>query len=334
MTTTRRRALAALSAPPALAALSPWLPLRAQAQSAYPVRPVKLLVGAAPGGPADFMARMMADVLTPALGQSFVVENRPGASGTFAAEAVARSAPDGHTLLISGPAAVVNAPHVFARLSYDPVRDFVPISVLGAGAFVVAVNANVPARNVQELLAVARSRPEAVNYGSGGNGSSGHLASEYLSQTAGVRMTHVPYKGDGPAFNDLIGGQLQLMITAPNVAVPHAKSGRLRILAVTSRERLASLPEVPTMIEAGVKDFEYLGWIIAFAPSATPKAAIDTLQAAWARARNAPAVRGKLEELGMQAPERLAMADAVVPFLRDEHARMTRIVRAAGIKPE
>jgi tripartite-type tricarboxylate transporter receptor subunit TctC len=291
-------------------------------------------VGAAPGGPSDFLARLMADTMQPPLGQPLLVENKPGASGTFAAEAVAKAAPDGHTLLVSGPAAVVNAPHVIARLNYDPARDFTPVAVIGAGAFVLAVNAALPVRNVQELAAYARSKPGAINYGSGGNGSSGHLAAEFYSQTTGVQMTHVPYKGDGPAINDLLGGQIQLMFTAPNVAVPHARSGRLRILAVTSRERLAALPDAPTMIEAGVKDFEYLGWIIAFAPAATPRPAIEALQAAWAKARVLPAVRSKLEELGMQAPERLAAADAVAPFLREEQARMARLVKAAGIKPE
>ena len=305
----------------------------APAQS-YPTRPVKLVVGAAPGGPSDFLARLMADTLSPTLGQPVVVENKPGASGTFAAEAVARAAPDGYTLLVSGPAAVVNAPYVIARLNYEPARDLMPIAVIGAGAFVLAVNAALPVRSVQELAAYARSKPGALNYGSGGNGSSGHLAGEFYSQTAGVQITHVPYKGDGPAINDLLGGQIQLMFTAPNVAVPHAKSGRLRILAVTSRERLAALPEVPTMIEAGLKDFEYLGWIVAFAPAGTPRPVVDTLQAAWARARQQPAVRGKLEELGMQAPERLAAPDAVAPFLRDENTRMARLVKAAGIKPE
>ncbi|MBL8351939.1 MAG: tripartite tricarboxylate transporter substrate binding protein [Burkholderiaceae bacterium] len=321
---TRRGACAALLAGAASGVLA----------QAYPARPVKLAVGAAPGGPSDFLARLMADTMQPLLGQPLVVENKPGASGTFAAEAVAKAAPDGYTLLVSGPAAVVNAPYVMARLNYDPARELTPLAVIGAGAFVLAVHAGLPVRSVQELAAYARSKPGAINFGSGGNGSSGHLAGEFYSQTAGVQMTHVPYKGDGPAINDLLGGQIQLMFTAPNVAVPHAKSGRLRILAVTSRERLPALPEVPTMVEAGLKDFEYLGWIIAFAPAATPRPVVETLQAAWARARVQPAVRSKLEELGMQAPERLAAAEAVAPFLRDEHARMARLVKAAGIKPE
>lgn len=325
------RTLAAASAAAAGPALL-W-PHAAAAQ-AFPARPLKLLVGAAPGGPADFLARLMADAMAPHLGQPLVVENKPGASGTFAADAAVKSAPDGHTLLISGPAAVVNAPHVIARLPYDPARDLTPVAVLGAGAFVLAVSASLPVRTLDELAAYARANPGALNYGSGGVGSSGHLAGELYSQTVGVRMTHVPYKGDGPAMNELLGGQLQLMFTAPNVAIPHARSGRLRILAVTSRDRLSALPQTPTMIEGGVPDFEYLGWIVAFAPSATPSAVLQALQAAWSKARMAPALRQKLEDMGMQAPERLAAADAVGPFLRSEHARMSRIVKAAGIKPE
>ncbi|MCU0920706.1 MAG: tripartite tricarboxylate transporter substrate binding protein [Burkholderiaceae bacterium] len=313
-----------------VAALAPGL---AWAQD-FPTRPVRLVVGAAPGGPSDFLARLMADTLSPPLGQPFVVENKPGASGTFAAEAVAKAAPDGYTLLLSGPAAVVNAPFVMARVGYDPAKDLVPVAVMGAGAFVLAVSATLPVRSVPELVAYARANPGAINYGSGGNGSSGHLAGEFFSQTVGVTMTHVPYKGDGLAANDLMGGQIQLMFTAPNVAMPHAKSGRLRILAVTSRERLPALPDVPTMIEAGVKDFEYLGWIIAFAPSGTPRPVLETLQAAWAKARVQPAVRGKLVDLGMQAPERLGKPEVMVAFLQDERERMARLVKAAGLKPE
>lgn len=332
MTLTRRQILAA--APAAFWACATGIGPRPAAAQAFPSKPIKLVVGAAPGGPADFLARLMAEAMAPHVSQSLVVENKPGASGTFAADAVAKAAADGHTLLVSGPAAAVTAPHVMAKLPYDPAKDLAPLAVLGAGAFVLAVSAAVPVKTVAELAAYARANPGALNFGSGGIGSSGHLAGEFYSQTAGVRMTHVPYKGDGPAMNELLGGQLQLMFTAPNVAVPHAKSGRLRILAVTSRERLAALPEVPTMIESGVPDFEYLGWIIAFAPASTPPAVIQAFQAAWSKARMAPALRSKLDDLGMQAPERLASPDAVASFLRNEQTRMARIVKAAGIKPE
>jgi tripartite-type tricarboxylate transporter receptor subunit TctC len=331
-TLTRRQLLATVPVACGACATGMWPDLAAA--QAFPPKPIKLVVGAAPGGPADFLARLMAEAMAPHVSQPLVVENKPGASGTFAADAVAKAAADGHTLLVSGPAAAVTAPHVMAKLPYDPAKDLAPLAVLGAGAFVLAVSAGVPVKTVADLAAYARANPGALNFGSGGIGSSGHLAGEFYSQTAGVRMTHVPYKGDGPAMNELLGGQLQLMFTAPNVAVPHAKSGRLRILAVTSRERLAALPDVPTMIESGVPDFEYLGWIIAFAPAATPPAVIQALQAAWAKARTAPGLRSKLDDLGMQAPERLASADAVATFLRNEQTRMARIVKAAGIKPE
>lgn len=328
MTTTRRGACLTLLATALTPACAP-----AFAQG-FPVRPIKLVVGAAPGGPSDFLARLMSDTLQAPLGQPLVVDNKPGASGTFAADAVAKAAPDGHTLLLAGPASILSAPHVMARLPYDPARDFVPVAVIGAGAFVLAVSAALPVRTVAGLVAFARANPGALNYGSGGNGSSGHLAGEQFSQTLGVKLTHVPYKGDGPAFNDLLGGQIQIMFTAPNVAVPHAKSGKLRILAVTSRERISSLPDVPSMIEAGVKDFEYLGWIVAFAPAATPKPVLDTLQAAWGKARQQPVLRAKLDELGMAPPERLNQPDALSAFLAEERVRMGRIVKVAGIKPE
>ncbi|MEK8051026.1 tripartite tricarboxylate transporter substrate binding protein [Ideonella sp. DXS22W] len=339
MNPTRRRLGASLLAS-AVVALPGLAPTHALAQgggasAAASTRPVKLVVGAAPGGPSDFLARLMADALSAQRGgQAHVVENKPGASGSFAADAVAKAAPDAHTLLLSGPAATVNAPFVMARLAYDPVKDLTPVAVIGAGAFVLAVNAALPVRSAADLIAQARANPGALNYGSGGNGSSGHLAGEFFGQTVGVKMTHVPYKGDGPAVNDLLGGQIQVMFTAPNVALPHAKAGKLRILAVTSRERLAALPEVPTMIEAGLKNFEFLGWIMAFVPQGTPRPAVEALQAAWARARMQPALRNKLEELGMQPPERLAAPEAVAPFLAEERERMARLVKIAGIKPE
>lgn len=312
-----------------------WLAASGSAWAqAYPSKPVRLMVGSPPGGPSDFLARLMGESLGASLGQSFVVENRAGASGTVATEAVARAPADGHTVLIGGPGSIVVAPHIFARLGYDPARDLAPVAVLGAGAFVLAVHPSVPARTLQEFVALARSKPQGLSYGSGGNGSSGQLCTESFAMAVGAQTVHVPYKGDGQALNDLLGGQIQFMFTAPNVAIPHAKAGRLRILAVTSRERLAGLPEVPSVHEAVLKDFEYLGWIITFVPVGTPRAAIETLQGAWAKARQQPAIRGKLEDLGMMAPDRLADPAALDAFLASERARVTRVVKAIGIKPE
>lgn len=325
---TRRHALQSLAAG-ALAMASPsW----AQ-PGTYPSRTVKMVVGSPPGGPSDFMARIFGDALGPALGQSFVVENKPGASGMPAADSVVKSAADGHTLLMSGPASIAVMPHLFSKITYDPMTELTPVAMLGAGAFVLVVHPSVNVRNVQELIALAKSRPDGLTYGSGGNGSSGHLCTELFCSLTGTRMTHIPYKGDGQAVNDLLAGQIQVMFTAPNVAMANVKAGRLKLLAVTTRERVSSMPDVPAVHET-LKDFEYLGWILAFAPAATPRAVIDTLANAWNKARTTPVIRAKLEELAMNAPERFANRQTLLDFVKNEHARLGKLIREAGIKME
>lgn len=308
------------------------LPLPAALAQAFPNKPVRVLVGAAPGGPADFMGRTFSDAASPALGQPFVVDNKPGATGTIAAGMAAKAPADGHTLLIGAPGAIVVAPHLIAKLDYDADKDFTPITMLGAGAFVLVAHPSVPANNLAELIAHAKAKPGALNYGSGGNGSSGQLCSESFATRAGVDLTHVPYKGDGPAVNDLLAGQIQLMFTAPNVAMPHIKAGKLKAIAVTSHERMGALPEVPSVHEV-LPDFEYLGWIVLFAPAATPAPVIDALAAFWAQARNQPAIKSKLEGLGMYPPARYASRDAVAGLLRAEKTRTAQLVKKLGITP-
>ncbi len=326
----RRRWLqAGLGTGSALALGAPF----ARAQG-YPSRPVKVVVGAAPGGPSDFLGRMFGDAVGPVLGQSFVIENKAGASGTLAAEAASRAPADGHALLVNGPASMTVAPHIMAKLGYDPVRDFVPVAALGAGAFVLVVHPSVPVNNVRELVEYARARPDTLLYGSGGIGSSGHLCTESFAARAGVKLRHVPYKGDGPARNDLLGGQINMMFTAPNVAVPAAKAGKLRALAVTSRERVPAFADLPTVHESGFPDFEYLGWIVVFAPKGTPAAAMDRLSAAWAKASAEGAPRQRLEGMGMRAPERLTTRAALQAFLDAENERTAKLVRELGIKPQ
>ena len=327
--TLHRRHVLALTA----AAMAGLATGAAQAAS-YPARPVRMLVGAPPGGPVDFLARLFGDAVISPLGQSGIVENKPGASSTFAAEAAAKLPPDGHGLLVSGPAAIAMAPHLFTKLGYDPQKDLTPVAMLGAGAFVLVVHPSVPARSVQELIALAKAKPGSLNFGSGGNGSSGHLCTELFSQAAGVKMTHVPYKGDGQAMADLLGGQIQVMFTAPNVAAQHVKAGRLRLLGVTTRERVPSMADVPTISESGAKDFEYLGWVVMFAPAGTPRPVIDTLIAAWDKGRRTPAVRGKLDELAMAAPEGLVSGEPLAQFLRSESNRIGRLIRELGIKAD
>jgi tripartite-type tricarboxylate transporter receptor subunit TctC len=329
MSLTRRKLTSALAAGIA----STWSAGMAWAQT-YPQKSVKLVVGSPPGGPSDFLARMLADAIGPGMGQSFIVENKPGASGMPAADQVVKSAPDGHQLLVSGPASIVVMPHMFSKITYDPMRDLVPVAMLGAGAFVLVVHPSVKANNVKELIALAKANPKQLTYGSGGNGSSGHLCTEYFNGLSGIEMTHIPYKGDGQAVIDLLAGQIQVMFTAPNVAMAHVKSGKLRLLAVTTKERVNSMPDIATVHEIGVKDFEYLGWIIVFAPAATPPSVIEQLSAAWLKVKNTPAIANKLNELAMAAPERFANRANLLEFVKTEYARLGKLIKDNNIKSE
>lgn len=329
----KRRHLLALAASAAGGAgLSP---LPAQADT-YPSRPVKILVGAVPGGPSDFIARIFAETVTAnGIGGSIVIDNKPGASSMLATEAAAKSIGDGYTLLSSGPGPVAVQPHLMAKLPYDPAT-LVPVAMPGAGAFVLVVHPSVPANNVRELLALAKAKPGTLTYGSGGNGSSGHLCTELFTSMGGGKMTHIPYKGDGQAMADLLGGQIQVMFTAPNVAMPNVKAGKLKLLAVTTPTRVTTMADVPTVAESGLPGFEYMGWIVIFAPPGTPKAVVDALSAAWAKGRRAPAVQNKLIELGMATPEPLASADGpgIAAFVRNESARLGKVIRDTGIKAD
>lgn len=318
-----------LKAAGAIAAIASGWPALAQS---YPTKPVRVLVGAGAGGPSDFLARTFSDSATPALGQSFVVDNKAGASGTIAVALAARSAADGYTLVASGPSAVVVAPHLFAKLDYDAEKDLTPVAMLGAGAFVLAVHPSLPVNNVAELVALAKARPNGLSYGSGGNGSSGHLCAEAFAERVGIEMQHIPYKGDAPAANDLLAGQIQLMFTSPNVAIPHHASGKLRIIAVTTRDRMAALPEVPAVHETA-KDFEHLGWIMLFALAGTPQPVLDSLAATWAAARNQSAVKAKLDGMGMAPPAHYASRESLLAMLRSERVRTAALVKRLGITP-
>lgn len=325
----RRRTLLQGAVACAAATTAGIVPAWAQA---YPNKPVRVLVGAGAGGPSDYLARTFGDAATPALGQSFVIDNKAGASGTIAVGLAARAVADGYTLVASGPSAIVVAPHLFAKLDYDAEKDFTPVAMLGAGAFVLAVHPSLPVNNVAELVALAKSKPNSLSYGSGGNGSSGHLCTETFAERVGIEMQHVPYKGDAPAANDLLGGQIQLMFTSPNVAIPHHKAGKMRIIGVTTRERMVALPEVPAVHES-IKDFEYLGWIMLFAQTATPQPVIDSLAGVWATARNQPAVKTKLEGMGMAPPAHYASRESLLAMLRTERARTAALVKRLGITP-
>ena len=311
----------------ALAALA--VPLTAGAQD-YPNRPVRLIVAFAPGTTSDIIGRMFADKLTQQLGQPFVVENRTGAGGTIAADQVTKAAPDGYTLLLSTAALPVSA-HVYPGLKYDTVKDFASVTVITHSPLLLAANLSFPPKNVQELIQYAKANPGKVNFGSAGVGTSHHLTGEKLKLDTGIDMLHVPYKGSGPAHIDLMGGQIQLMFDNIVALLPLVQSGKVRALAVSSAKRHPLLPQVPSIQEAGVKDFETVAWFGIVAPAGTPKPVLARLNAEAVKAIQLPDVNKRLLDGGSTIignnPEE---ADR---FLRDEVEKWGKVVRAAGVKP-
>jgi tripartite-type tricarboxylate transporter receptor subunit TctC len=305
------------------------LALPAVAQD-YPNRPVRLIVAFAPGTTSDIIGRMFADKLTQQMGQPFVVENRTGAGGTIAADHVTKSAPDGYTLLMSTAALPVSA-HVYPGLKYDTVKDFASVTVITHSPLLLAANLNFPAKNVQELIQYAKANPGKVNFGSAGVGTSHHLTGEKLKLDTGIDMLHVPYKGSGPAHIDLMGGQIQLMFDNIVALLPLVQSGKVRALAVSSAKRHPLLPQVPSIQEAGVKDFETVAWFGIVAPAGTPKPILARLNAETVKAIQLPDVNKRLLDGGStiigNKPEE---ADQ---FLRDEVEKWGKVVKAAGVKP-
>jgi tripartite-type tricarboxylate transporter receptor subunit TctC len=296
----------------------------------YPTRPVRVIVAFAPGTTSDIIGRMFAEKLTQSMGQPFVVENRTGAGGTIGAEAVARSAPDGHTLLLSTAALPVSA-HVYPSLKYDTVKDFASVTVVSHSPLLLAANLDFPPKNVQELIDYARSNPGRVSFGSAGVGTSHHLTGEKLKLDTGIDIVHVPYKGSGPAHIDLMGGQIQLMFDNIVALMPHVKAGKVRALAVSSAKRHPMLPDVPSIQEAGVRDFETVAWFGFVAPAATPREVVGRLNADVLKAIQLGDVKRRLIDGGSEiignSPED---ADR---FLREEVEKWGKVVRAANVRP-
>ena len=303
----------------------------AQAQtSSYPNRPIQLIVAAPPGGPSDVLARQLADNLGKELGQPVVIDNRPGAGGTLAAEAALRAAPDGHTLMMSwiGNA---TAPALLPKVSFDITRDFAHITQMVAGANILVVHQSTGFRTLGELLAHARKHPGRLSYASSGNGSSGHLAMELLKQRAGVAMLHIPYRGGAPAMTALLSGQVDLMFINQDAVIPHQQSGRLVPLAITSAQRNAMFPNLPTVAESGFAGFEATAWAGVSAPKGTPGAIVERLHAAALKTLNGP-MRAKQEATGAlivgSTPAQFTQ------FVRDETAKWTQVIRTANIKAD
>jgi len=297
----------------------------------YPSKPLRLVVGFPAGGGADLAGRSVGQKLAEQLGQNVLVDNRPGASGNIAAEVVARSAPDGHTLFVSTITLSTNA-SLYSRLPFDAQRDFAPISLLTTVPIVIVVHPSLPARSARDLVGLARARPGELVFASAGNGTAGHLSGEMFKQMAGVALTHVPYKGSPPALTDLLGGQVPIMFDGLNTSYPHVRAGKVRALAVTTKKRAGVVPDVPTLDETGLAGFDAATWTGLLAPAATPAAVLDRLNAEVQKALNAPDVRERLVGLGSEVAP-MSRADFAT-YLRNEIAKWAQVVKAAGIRAD
>jgi len=305
-------------------------PLSVLAQG-WPSKPVRLVVPYPPGGPTDIVARVVAERLTAQTGQTFIVDNRAGAGGNLGAEAVAKAAPDGYTLLVATTAHAINK-SLFKNLNYDVQRDFVPVSLLTQGPLVLVVNPDFPAKSVSELIAIAKAKPKSVSFASSGNGQSTHLAAELFASMAGAPMTHVPYKGSAPALNDLIAGQVPIMFDTMLSAMQHVKSGRLRALAITGAQRSPAAPDVPTLAESGLPGYQAYAWNGLLAPAGTPPAVINRLSEELKTALSQPAVQEKFSAQGFAATW-TAPAQAA-SFLQNEVDKWGLTVQQSGAKVE
>jgi tripartite-type tricarboxylate transporter receptor subunit TctC len=295
----------------------------------YPSRPVRVIVPFAPGGPNDLIVRLVAPKLGESLGQPFLVENRPGAGGNIGTDYVAKSAPDGYTLLSVGPGSLIINP-LMGKVPYDTERDFAPVALMARAPNALVAHPSLAARSVKELIALARARPGAINYGSGGNGSTPHLAAALFAAMAGIELTHIPYKGTAPATADLIGGQIQIAFLGIPAVLPHARSGKLRVLAVTGLQRSAELPEVPTVDESGVPGYEVNPWYGLLAPAGTPRAIVARLGAETTRVVRAAEMIVKLAAQGAEATGSTPEEYAAV--IRADTATWTRVVGQAGLR--
>jgi len=305
----------------------------ASAQSVdYPSRPVRMIIAFPAGGGSDIVGRALAQQLSELLGQPVVVDNRGGAGGIIGTELGARAAPDGYTLTVGSSGGFAITPHLNPKLPYDPVRDFAPVGLFTRLTFVLDVHPALPAASIGELLALAKSRPNRINFGSSGQGATAHLATEMFMSATGSRMTHVPYKGAAPAMTALIGGEVEVLFDSMPTTLPHARSGRIRPLAVTTLQRSVLLPQLPTLDEAGVKGYELASWFGLFAPAGTPRAIVNRLNAAVNTATARPEMRERLSGQGAEplggTPQDLAS------YLKRELAKYGKVIREAGIKSE
>ena len=298
----------------------------------YPQRPITLVVPTAPGGTTDFTARLIVEPLTRALGQPVVVDNKPGASGNIGNQLVARAKPDGYTLLVAYSGYQVGNPHLFKQAGWDPLKDFAPVAMMTRAPQVIALSPKVPANTLAELIAYAKSHPGKLNFASSGNGSIQHIAGELFKQLTGTFITHIPYRGSGPAVQDLLGGQVDMFITTPAGVVSQIQAGKLKGIAVTSKQRLSSLPNVPTAAESGLKGYELDSWFALYAPAGTPADVVALLNTEVNKIIVSPDARKKAEESGtgveQMTPQQLG------EFTKTELDYWGRVIKTARIAVE
>jgi tripartite-type tricarboxylate transporter receptor subunit TctC len=315
-----------------VALLLSFLAYASAAADAYPTKPVRFVVTFPPGGPTDTIVRVIGQRLTDLWGHPMILDNRGGAGGIVGTEIVARAAPDGYSFLVGTAGGMTINPALQPKLPYDPFRDFTPVGMLVNNPQILVAHPSLAAKNVKELVALAKAKPGQLNFASAGTGTATHLGLELLKLTSGIDVVHVPYKGGAPAVTDLIAGQVQLLwVSIPSV-LPHVKAGRLRALAVSTAKRSASAPEIPTIAESGYPGFEYSNWNALFAPAKTPPAIVKQVNAAIGKILSEPDVAQKLISLGADpapgSPEDLAR------YMRTDHERWNKVIRTAGIKPD
>ena len=309
-------------------ALAGALSLHAFAQNDYPTKPIRVIVPFAPGGGTDIVSRVMAQKVGEILKQSVVVDNRGGAGGVIGMEMIVRATPDGYTLgVVSGSIATTAAAY---KLSYDPVRDIAPISMVGEAGYLITLNPSVPVKTTMELIAYAKANPGKITYGSSGTGSTSHLAGELFDLLAGTQMTHVPYKSSGPALTDMLGGQIQMVYGSSPLVTPHLKSGRLRVVSITTLKRSRALPDIPTVAESGVPGYETITWYALSGPRGLPQNVTVRWQSALAAALQSREMKERFEVDGLDAPE---VGPAYLSqVLQRDLAKWAKVVKARNLK--
>ena len=307
-----------------------FIAVGAQAADAFPSKPIRIVVGFPAGGPLDQHARLLTDKLQGILGQPIVVDYKPGAGGSVGAQDVMRSPADGYTLMLANTGVMVINPALYSKLPYNTIKDFTPIARTAMQPLALLVNNKVPAKSLQEFIDYAKANPGKVNFGSAGNGGISHLVPEMFKTAAGVDLVHIPYKGSAPALTDLIGGQVQFMAESIPQAAAYHKQGKVRALAVTSKERNPALPEVPTAIESGLKGFEVVGFYGFLAPAGTPKPVVDKLSNAFQQVMTSPEVKNRMVEQG--ADPAFMGSEPFGKFLASEMPRWAAAVKASGTK--